>query len=371
MKTVLILLLLAVAAFFGGRALLPELTPEVLVAEVTRETAQNLVSGNVEVFANIDIQIKTDMAGFVTEFPVKIGQDVAVGEVIARLESKDIALNLEQRRIQLDAARKRLDLPYAQELDLENVKEDLERLRQLVDGGAASPAELEKRRRDLERTQGYLDLEFINRHERVAVLEAEVEQLENRLERMVIRAPFAGQIVEQLAFKGDYVWGNGSLARLVSPGRYLILTLAEEDFYGVEKGQEAIVRLAGLGGRRIPAKVSALSSVADGERKTRDVFLATDLPDSELTPGFTGEAALIKATREGSLVVPRRALLGDRLFRIDAEGRVDILRVQPGFVGLNKAEILEGVSEGDLVVLERQSLLRQGERVRVNFVGEL
>lgn len=364
MKIIVFIVLVVIGGYFTVQHLMPGLSPEVIVAPVQRETAQDLVSGNVEVFANLDIRVKTDLAGFVTEIPVKIGQEVAEGDILAQLESVDIALNLEQRRIQLDAARKRLDLPYAQEVDLVNLRDDLERLTQLVEGGAASPSELEKRRRDLARTQGYLDLEFINRQERVAVLEAEVAQLENRLARMTIRAPYAGKVVEQFAFKGDYVWGNGNIVRLVSPGRYMVLTLAEEDFYGVEKGQEAIVRLAGLGGRRIAAKVSGLSSVADSERKTRDVFLSTEVSDDDLTPGFTGEAALVKGTRLNSLVVPRRALLGNRLFRVSKENRIEILTVQPGFVGLNKAEILEGIGEGELVVLERQSLLREGTRVQ-------
>ena len=332
------------------------------VAVAIEGAAVDAVTGTVKVYANMDLNVKTEVPGRVVEVPVIQGDMIEAGALMVRLESLDLEQTLEQRRIQLDAARKRLELPYASEVDIKNLEETLVRVRQQVDYGGASRADLERAERELQRARSAYEGERINRNEQAALLEAYVRQLESQIERMHIRAPFGGKIVTQMVFVGDFLWAGNQVGRLVSAGRWVELTLAEEDFYGVQIGHKATLRLASYPNEAIVAEVTGLAPTADANAKTRAAFLVVDAADDKLIPGLTGEAVLVKAERQGSIIVPRRALIGNRVYVVN-DGRVEIREVQPGYLSLNKAEILSGVKVGEQVVLEGQSLLREGDRV--------
>jgi hypothetical protein len=64
------------------------------------------------------------------------------------------------------------------------------------------------------------------------------------------------------------------------------------------------------------------------------------------------------------LLVERRALLGRAVFVVRG-GRAVLAPVVVGYVGLDEAEVLSGLAEGDLVILETPAAFRSGERVRV------
>lgn len=232
----------------------------------------------------------------------------------------------------------------------------------MVEFGRASEADVERRRRDLSKVQTDLDYQRIARDEQIQLFEATVDRLKYQLERMTIVAPMDGTVVEQLAFEGDFLWTGNEVVRLVSPGRWVELKLAEEDSANVREGQKANVHLAVYPGRSFVASVTALSTTANADDKTRVVFMSIDEPDEVLVAGLTGEAVLVRAEHPGAVLVPRRALVGNRLYVVE-DGVVRIRRVTPGFSGLEYVEIASGVSAGEQVVLEGQSALRDGDHV--------
>jgi RND family efflux transporter MFP subunit len=180
---------------------------------------------------------------------------------------------------------------------------------------------------------------------------------------MTLTAPMDGKVIEQYVFPGDYVWGGNQIARIVSTGRWIELTLAEEDCAYVKNGQRTEIHLASYPDRTFQGTVTGTSLFADADKKTRTVFISVNEPDDLLVPGLSGEGVLIKDERKDAILIPRRALIGDRVLVVDG-GRVAVRKVRTGFVGLDKAEIVSGVAEGELVILEGQNALRDGERVK-------
>lgn len=362
LKVILPLVLVAIVAWLIMRSF----TVEVPVAQAYRGAAVDAVTGTIKLSSKMDLQYKTEVPGRLKEIPVYIGSQVKKGDLLASFESRDLEHNLAQRRIQLQAATDRNKLPFAQSFELKNLQEEIKSLRLSVDSGVASTSELERRLRDVDRLEAALKLDSINRWEQINILTEQVKQLEYQLERMTLVAPFDGEIVEVLAFPGDWVWGGNAVVRIVSPGRMVEMKLSEEDYYGVEAGQMVTLHFAGLPGQIIPATVDFLSPVANSDNKTRTVFLKLDEKAdlNTMTPGLTGEGVLVKSERANAVIIPRRALIGETVY-VNNNGVVEVRQVQPGFLGLNKAEILSGVEEGELVILENQMILRDGDRVKV------
>ncbi len=340
------------------------LTVTALVEPATRGTAVNAVTGTVEVLSNFDIQVKAQSSGMVAQNVVEPGNLVEAGDLLALQDSKELDLRIEQVSIRLEAARARTSLESTHKIDLETLDEELEGVRLAVELKQSPQSRLDNLERNRRKTEIFWQLEEINELESQRLLENELSQLTVQKENMSTLAPFAGIVAEVNAFKGDLVNAGQTLVRLVSHGRYVMMELTEEDYYQVETGQPVTIRLASYPDRTFGGKATRLEDVANSNNKTRNVVVAIDAPDSVLVPGLTGEGYLVKSERENAVLIPRRALIGNLVYVVNG-GRVEVRRVQPGFLGLNKAEVIEGIEEGDLIILEDQNLFKPGDKVKV------
>lgn len=363
MKTLLkwLLPLALIAAVVAWSAL--RLRVEVITAEATTGTAVNAVTGTVEIFAFQDLTFKTERPGRLVEVPVAVGTVVEEGDALGIQASARLDLRMANTRIRLDTAEARLALRHPREFELDNLDRELEAARLAVELNQAPRSRLEQVERERERVQTFYQGERLSQNEHIALLKNELAQLQLEQDELTVRATFGGVVTEVFRFPGDYIGPGVEIARVIAPGRFGFMTLNEEDFFGVALGQRVTVRLAGFPDRIFEASVSDIGAVADATEKTRTLSLSVEDPDELLVPGLTGEALLYKDIREGAILVPRRALIGNRLYLVE-DGRVRIREVQRGFVGIDRAEILSGLRAGETVILENQGLVREGMRVR-------
>jgi RND family efflux transporter MFP subunit len=365
LKILIPLTIVMLAVFFYRRAL----TVTVPVAEARLGTAIHAVTGTVEVLSYADIMVKAENRGQITEMVVKPGQVVEKGDVIAIQNSEDLDLRIEQIEIRLEASEAREALESVHSLDVASYDAELEALELAVKLNQRPASQLEKMRRDRRKSEILVELEAIQERENRRFLETQLEQLKLQRENNTTRAPFAGIVATVNAFKGDLVNGGQNLVRLVAHGRFLMMKLTEEDYFGVADGQSVTLRLASYPDRTYAGKVTRMEDVANASDKTRNVIVTVEAPDSEMVPGLTGEGYLIKAERPKAVLIPRRALMGDRV-TVVVNGKAEKRRVRPGFLGLRDAEILEGIEPGDRVVLESQNLLQDGQSVRTTEIDD-
>jgi RND family efflux transporter MFP subunit len=332
---------------------------------VAREgTALNAVTGTVEVWSYADIRVKAEIRGQISELKVKAGDVVEEGTILAVQASEQLKLQIEQVRIRLEAAKARTELESTHKIDLESLQEELEGAQLAVELGQAAGSRVESLLRESRKREVLWRMEEIQEREQVDLLTNQLEQMELQQEQMQIRAPFDGIIAEINAFKGDLLAANQNLVRLVAHGRFLMMELTEEDYFGVEDGQEVTLRLASYPDRTFSGTVTRLEDVANANTKTRNLVVSVDAPDSILVPGLSGEGYLVKDERPEAVLIPRRALIGNLVYVVD-DGVVDVRRVRPGYLGLSEAEIIEGIEVGDQVILEDQNLVQPGDRVEV------
>lgn len=335
----------------------------VIVAEASRGTAVNAVTGTVEVLATADLWVKSERDGRLAEVPVRIGDLVEIGDLIFRQESELLDIQLEQESVRQTAAQARLELPLQAEFDLEARRRDLESLRVQVELGQASQARLDDLQREVRRVEVRLLEERINRTEAAGVLSARVRELEFQRGQMSQTAAIKGEVVEILGIIGNQINARNNVVRIVSIDRTVQMELSEEDMGGVGVRAPVTLRLASYPGVEFRGEVNSLFATADASAKTRQLFVKVEAEPGVLVPGLTGEGYLIKEERDGAVLVPRRALVGNRLYVV-TDGVVEVRTVRPGFLSLNRAEIAEGLAPGEQVVLENQDLLRDGQRVR-------
>ena len=195
-------------------------------------------------------------------------------------------------------------------------------------------------------------------------VENELEQDQLTFNRMSIKSPVDGIIVAVDVFEGDLISDRTGIAEIISNERRVIAKISEEDFAKVKLGHRVVVRFLGYGDDLFNGEVIQLLPTNDPETQRFSIFLSVDISKERLTPGLTGEANIIVAERENTLIIPSRALLGDQVYVVK-NGKIEIRPVLKGYQGLHNVEVLEGLEEGELVIVEDLDRFKQGNKVKV------
>lgn len=273
-------------------------------------------------------QVAPKVMGAIAELPVVLGQQVAAGELLARISAAEITARVAQARAQFNVARR-----------------DLARERDLLAKGAST--------QDL--VQGLED--------RFAMLEAMVREAETMLGYTEIRAPFAGVIARRYANVGD----------LAAPGQPLLELEGAADFQ-IEAGvPDSLV--AGLaigqalsvsGAAGFAATIAEISSSSDAHARTVTVKLAVPADAPVRSGQFV--RVLVPAGQARTLLVPADAvsLAGqmERIFGVQ-DGRAVLRLVKTGARHGGRVEILSGLGAGETVVAPSVAGLREGQPVEI------
>lgn len=175
---------------------------------------------------------------------------------------------------------------------------------------------------------------------------------------LTVRAPTAGIVSAVQAGAGSAVDTTTSIATVTSPGQLLVtIDLSEFDVAQVEVGQKASVAVDALGGDSFPGTVVyvAPAGVDSGGVITFPVQIA--VPEAEdVKPGMTVSASIVVAKATDVVLVPLEAVTYDEedqasVTVVGADGQETVQEVEVGLESTEEVEILEGLEEGDVVVL--------------------
>lgn len=288
-----------------------------------------------------------EVPGRVLEFPVKEAQRVEEGEVLARLDPRDVEANLDQAQAKVSQAAK-----------------DVERWRYMYEQGVKPERELELRERNL------------------AVLQAELATARKAVEDAVLRAPFDGVVARRLVEDYANVQAKQPVLILQDDSALEIrVAVPERDFAQLTPGLSLEERtrrarprvvVSSLPDRSFPARVTEFSTTADPDTRTYDaVFEFDNPPDLSVLPGMTGKVVLTgPAAGGGALRIPARAVVADaagepHVWILDPEsGTVAMRPVSVGPLSGDSIEVTSGLEPGDTIAVSGLQQLRNGLPVR-------
>ena len=340
--------------------------PTVVVAPVFRGKAVDAVTGNVEVLSAVERTIHSETRGLVVSTLFKPGVgSVAVqeGQIVVEVDPSEVERELIMSRSDLKAAKIKMEQGSLRRYDLENMEQDLAHNLKLAKEDQFPEAWVKKQKRSIDQLERSI-------HQEEAALENAYEHqlfhneiLEAQLAAIQVKNPVGGTLVDCYVIPGDHVGVGHALARVISSEHVVRVTLSEDDFKGIQVGQPVSVNFLSKGPTLYSGEVTALNPVSDANARRRSVYVKLDMPEDELVVGMTGQASIVKAEHDDALLIPRRALLGNKVLVANG-GRIELRTVTLGFLGLHLAEIVSGLKEGDVIVLEDLYSFRAGERVR-------
>jgi membrane fusion protein (multidrug efflux system) len=210
------------------------------------------------------------------------------------------------------------------------------------------------------------------RDEALAALQsarASASLAQTRLDKTVIRAPFAGVLGLRSVSKGEYVTRGDALISLqtIDPLK-AEFRLPETFLSSVKVGQTIELTADALPNRRFTGQITAIAPQIDVNGRALQIRAHVPNPDGILRSGLFVRVAIAAASRENALLVPESAIVpeGEARFAFVVEnGKVRRVPVKLGERRIGEVEVLEGLSAGQEVVTAGQQRLRDGAAVEV------
>src|SRR5262249_579656 len=216
---------------------------------------------------------------------------------------------------------------------------------------------------EVNRLRGVVETERIERDRSLKSLEETMKKLETEMKNAEVRSPIDGILTNVQTIDGELISDGNELFTVSSRKTYVRGEVNEEDVGEVKAGMKAKVQLYAYRTRTFQARVTPIQPAADRTTQRYTIVLEMEKPPDNLMVGMTGEMNIITGVHENALLVPTRALLVDQALVVNG-GIVQRRTVNVGFRTLDFSETLNGLSEGDHVIISDQDKFHSGQPVR-------
>ena len=306
-----------------------EQTPRVQVAKSVIKNVDQTEVYTSTVQAFVKNNIAPQSGGRISKIYVEVGDFVKKGQVVAEMDKTQLA--------QI-------------ELQLKNNEIEYNRLKGLFDAGGLSQA----------------DLDAIEMAYNVSK-----NNYDNLLENSVLVSPIDGVISARNYDAGDMYTMSQPLYTVeqIVPVKMLV-GISEVDYTKVKKGDSVEIVADAIPGKTFYGKVNRIYPTIDPMTRTFTVEVVVDNSYKTLRPGMFVRATVNFGTRQ-SVVVPDLAIVkqtgsGERfVYVVNADNTVKLTPVKLGRRIETEYEVLEGLQEGDIVVVGGQTKLKSGIKVEL------
>lgn len=365
------LLLIALGYFYYSHFI--DLPPvQVYVAQ--KGTAVAAVYGTVTIQSQLVLPINSQNSGFMHLDPAlgttltSQGYKVKKDQLLCTINDEANTRLLQAAKIEYDAAVARQKLGPPSAGTLKSAQDKLLAYQKLPVGPDGVPrgvarVEYEGAKNDVARVQGAVDNERLEVQRLVSNTESSMKTYQDQLTRTEVRSPIDGTITAQMFNEGAYVGNTAQLFTVSSDAKFVTGEVNEEDVGKLREGMLAEIRLYAYNERSISAHLDAVLPTPDANSSRYTVTMGMINPPDNLRFGLTGEMNIILGRKEGALIIPARALLVDQVLIVNG-GVVEQRTVKTGFKSMQYAEITEGLTAGESVIVSDQDSFAPGQRVR-------
>lgn len=385
----------------------PEVTRPVKTMVVTAGGETNTRSFPGKAEASKEVELAFQVSGLLVNIPVKEGQNVARGEVIAQLRPDEFQARLTALQGQLDQARavlsalragerieQRLRLEAqvrAAEARLANARAEYQRFAELLPTNAVARVDYDRveaafrvAQEDYTAALQMLEKGTIAREEDILAQEAVVRGLEGRaleasiqLADCTLRAPYDGVIAQRFVEQNQNISAKSPVVMFQDVGEIVVAVDVPESVMaaGIRSDdiEQMLAEFSAAPGRQFPVQLTEVAQRADPTTQTFRVRASLDAPPGvNLLPGMT--ATITMRYRDageavGRIWVPIAAVhqesSGQQVAWVLGANEVVAPRpVTLGDASGGRVEIVQGLQPGDRIAVAGVTFLRDGMKVR-------
>lgn len=326
-----------------------------------RDLVSSIAAGRVAAFK--EVTLRAEVGGTVLKLHHRRGDLVKADEPLVTFDEADLKSRL--RIAELGVSLGRAQLAQA-EANVKIAERNAVRARQLGASGSMSGAEVDNVEAQLEAASKALGAAKAA----VAQGAASVELAKVALRKAVVKAPFAGVVLQTTVEEGDILPpGAPILGMADTSALHVDVAFDELDLGKIVVGREAEISLDAFEGRLRGAVVEIAPSITLDLKGNRSVLLKVSVPqDPRLRIGMSADVDVVVAKREEVLWVPPVAVLGrgaERTVILVKNGLASRRTIEVGIATWEAVEVVKGLAAGDLVALDpSQPGLVEGAHVK-------
>jgi RND family efflux transporter MFP subunit len=338
----------------------PQMPALVGVAQVQRRPMTAIRSYPGTVVANESVAITPRVTGLILSIDVELGDEVHPGDPLITIDDAEFVKRLHQAEANLELSRA---MARRAETAAELAKREFDRLQTASNRGLTTEQALDSARAEHESAIANLEVAKAE----VARAAAQAEEAELNVRNTKIVAPLAGRIQARNADPGELASPSSPILTIVDADpAEVVLYLPERDLQLARVGREAAVRVRGGGPDEFTGKIARVSPGLRETSRTAEVVISVPNEDLRLWPGMSADIDLVAEEEPSALAVPSEAVVyleeAQQVYVVQDH----IARATPVTVGIEQSgytQIMQGLQEGDTVVVKGQFLIRDGEEV--------
>lgn len=323
----------------------------VKVYEVNRQRiSENLFyTGLIEAWK--ERNISPDIAGKIVAIYVEEGDWVQKGQLLAELDTRAIGLQLDQAKAGVAVA----------EANFNDAKRNKDRMGRLSQENAVSEQQTEK-----------INLAFEAAEAQLQQAKASYNLANHQLDVSLMKAPINGIIAARSVEVGDMInpmMGGTGVLTLVDFSRVKIgIDVSHLDIIRISKGQPALLKVSAFPDEIFNGLVSVVNLAADNLTKKFRVEVEINNPDFILRPNTFGEVMFEVEIHENVFVVPQIAIIDNKFVFVASGDKAEKRDVVLGIQNDEMVEIVHGLAEGDLVIIEGNYSMDEGTEIEIKEV---
>ena len=363
------------------------------VAPVQRMTVQREVDLSGTLTSPEQARISSEVAGIVRDVRVQLGTEVRAGDVIARLEPRELQLALDRAESALRQVEAQLGIDHLKEkqppaddqiasvrqatANRDDARSAFERAQQLSGRGLLTQADRDSAETRLKIAEANYQATLDTVHSLKASLQdrrASYELAQKKVADAVIRAPVAGSISERLIQPGEFIRENIPVATIVQMNPLKLKTAIQEKHASlITPGQTVEFDVEAFLGRKFKGRIAYVSPAVDQATRTFAVEALVDNADRQLKPGFFAKGVVLTRVDENVIAVAEDSistLAGVSTVYVIEEGKARAQQVTLGARQNSLVEITSGLKGTESLATSNLSQLATGVTVKIGAPGE-
>lgn len=346
-------------------------------------------------------------AGKINSVKVNVGDSVKKGDVLLTMDKEDLELKLKDATSKIEAAKAQLastdSSAYVNKIEIaqasvdgakinyESISRELNNAKTLLESGAISQQEFNKTEDAYKNAEvtlksanfqledvkegvpGYVKDEYIAGVEQAIILR---DSIIREIEKQEVLASIDGIIIEKLVDENS-ICTTGIAAFLIGDIKSLELegNILSDDIYKVQIGDEVEASGKAMGDSTAKGKVIKIAPEAKNitsslgvNQKRVPVTIEINDDAGLLKPGYDLDIKIITEIKSDTLVVNDSAVFdykGNSCVFIVDNGKAVIRQIKKGIESEKTIEVLEGLNEGDRIILKPDNTITEGMKIKL------
>lgn len=307
----------------------------VKVDTVKFSSMEDIISSTGTIEAETLIKISSKIGGKVESVSCTEGDVVKKGQILLKLETKEVMYQKDQT----EAMKKQA------QISLENIKKNYERMKSLYQEGVVSQQGLEQIETSKEVVEAQLE-----------AAEAGLSLIETQLENCLIKAPISGKISMKLVEVSEVTGPGIPLFQIIDISSVKIkIGISEEKIKEVRVGKKVRILSSVYPDKKFEGYINFVSPSASPLTRLFEVELKIPNNDELLKPGMLVQVEIITKKVDNVLVLPESAVLdeeGKKVVFVYQEGIAQKREITTGIESKGNIEITKGLKKNEQIIIE-------------------